>query len=136
MNLVATRQAYGEALAELAETPSVGYTAIAAVRNRCRPAGDPPLSDAYINENYPGDTPMERFREFIMRERVMEYAAENDRLFTLFRMGKVITMAQRLLTSGNVDAPDKSRNRYDYYWPIPQTEIDANKFITTNAPGY
>ena len=126
----------GEALAELAENPSAGYAAISTVRTRCRPAADPPLSDIYINENYPGDTPMEQFREFILRERVMEYATENDRLFTLFRMGKVISMAQRLGTSGNISASERARKWNDYYWPIPQDEIDANKFITSNAPGY
>jgi hypothetical protein len=98
------------------------------------------LSDVLIN-SYPQADMMDKFREFIIRERLVEFAAEGDRLFTLYRMGCYLHKCQLVVNStltnftgdkGNV----KIRTWNNYWWPISQNEINGNNLITSQSPGY
>ena len=119
----------GEAQAEITEIPADGYSAINTVRSR---VAAPVLDDVLLNK-FAGANQMEKFREFIMKERLMEFAAEGDRWFTLLRMGKLITKAQIIVNKGNAN---KKRVKKNYYWPISQEEINSNNMVNSNSPGY
>jgi len=119
----------GEAEAEISEIPADGYAAINSARSRL----SAPVVDDVLLSNFSGSNQMEKFREFIMKERLMEFAAEGDRWFTLLRMGKIITKAQVIVNLGNAN---KKREKIDYYWPISQEEINSNNMINSNSPGY
>lgn len=129
----------GEAKAELSGNPSDGFAAFNMARDRTRDEGRIELSDEYI-DTFPGETKMDRFREYVMRERLMEFFGEADRYFTLQRMGAYIRKCNLVADKATCDKPDakKKRNlesKY-YWWPIPNDEINSNNMISENAPGY
>lgn len=119
----------GEALAEISENPADGFSAINMVRNRAKA---PAVTEASLTA-FTGSTPMDKFRELILKERLMEFSAEGDRWFTLLRTGKLITKAQIIVNLGNAN---KKRVKKNYYWPISQEEINSNNMINTNSPGH
>lgn len=119
----------GEAQAEISEIPADGYGAINIARNR---VSAPAVNDASLSK-FTGSNEMEKFRELILKERLMEFAAEGDRWYSLIRLGKLITKAQIVVNKGNAN---KSRLKKSYYWPISQEEINSNNMINTNSPGY
>jgi hypothetical protein len=69
------------------------------------------------------------FRDAILRERGWEFVGEGKRREDLIRQGKFLTLA----TSRGVPAANINDNKLVF--PIPQTEIDANKLCVQN-PGY
>lgn len=127
----------GEALAEISEIHSDGFEAINIVRSR---VGADPVDDLML---YPflGSNNLEKFREFVIKERLMEFSGEGDRWLTLIRMGCLSAKA-KLVTTGNTVvgfAGNANKSRpyaKDYYWPISQDEINSNALINTNSPGY
>ncbi len=119
----------GEAEAEILENPTDGYASINVVRRRVTAAE---VDGTYLNK-FKGNSSMEKFRELIMRERLMEFAAEGDRWFTLLRMGKLITKGKIVVDKGNAS---KARLKKNYYLPISQEEISSNNMINQNSPGY
>jgi hypothetical protein len=130
----------GESQAEISGVPSDGYAALENARLRGKTATRIELSDVLIN-SYPQTNIMDKFREFIIRERMVEFAAEGDRLFTLFRMGCYLHKCQLVNKSGADNFPGdkaniKIRTWNSYWWPISQNEINGNKLITSQSPGY
>ena len=130
----------GESQAEIAGVPSVGYAALDKARLRGKTATRIELNDALIN-SYPQVNLMDKFREFIIRERLVEFAAEGDRLFTLFRMGCYLSKCQLVVNSTLTNFPGekgnvKIRTWNNYWWPISQNEINSNKLISSQSPGY
>jgi len=109
---------YAEALAETGQMGEA-VTQLNKVRARANvteyTAGDFPLS---------GDTTLV---EAIWAERARELYAEQDRRFDLFRQGRYF---ERMAEVG------KSRPPRRRLYPIPDQEINGNREIDTNNPGY
>ncbi|QDK82082.1 RagB/SusD family nutrient uptake outer membrane protein [Spirosoma sp. KCTC 42546] len=106
-----------EALNELNGPTAEAFALINQVRTR---AGIPNLTDT--------DAPTkEAFRTAIFRERGWEFVSEGKRREDLIRQGTFISLAQaRGVTNAK---PER------VLFPIPQSEIDANKLCVQN-PGY
>jgi len=108
-----------EALNELNGPTTECFSLINQVRERAGIAGltlaDAPTKDA--------------FRDAILRERGWEFVAEGKRREDLIRQGKFISSA---IARG---IPQASATSNKLLFPIPQTEIDANKLCVQN-PGY
>lgn len=117
-----------EAVAELNSDPSLGLAILNLERSR---VSSKALDINSLNA-FTGSTPMEKFRELVLRERLMEFATEGDRWFTLKRMGKLIEKGQKVVDQGNAF---KMRKKSDYYWPISQDEVNSNKAINPDATG-
>jgi len=127
----------GEAQAEISENHTDGFESINIVRSR---VDSPPVDNAMLN-SFSGDGYLEKFRDFIIKERLMEFAGEGDRWFTLIRMGKLSTKGTMVAigntTVGFQGNANKARTSVkDYYWPISQDELNANSMINSNSPGY
>lgn len=120
----------GEANAEITGLPADGYAAFNIARARGAGSGRLELNDALI-ASFSGATTMDKFREFVMRERLIEFAGEGDRLFTLYRMGAFLTKCNQMATINS----NKIRAWNNYYWPISQEEIDGNNLVQ-QYPGY
>ncbi|GAB4012277.1 hypothetical protein GCM10028808_27890 [Spirosoma migulaei] len=106
-----------EALNELNGPTAEAFALINQVRTR---AGIPTLTDADA-------TTKEAFRTAIFRERGWEFVSEGKRREDLIRQGTFISLAQaRGVTNAK---PER------VLFPIPQSEIDANKLCVQN-PGY
>lgn len=108
-----------EAKVELSQNPSDGYADLNTARERLTA---PEINDTYL-ASFTGDSQMEKFRNLILRERLQEFAAENDRFYTLKRMGRYITECKKVVAVGG---GAKVRTVEDYYWPVSQDEIEAN----------
>lgn len=108
-----------EALNELNGPTPECFTLINQVRTR---AGIPnlTLTDAGTKD---------AFRDAILRERGWEFVAEGKRREDLIRQGKFLSSA----TSRGISAVNVNDNKL--LFPIPQSEIDANKLCIQN-PGY
>jgi hypothetical protein len=113
-----------EAKAEIDQDPESGFAEINVLRSRV--GAEPVNSDAL--GSFAGDSPMEKFRELILAERIVELSMEGHRFFDLCRLGK---LEEKCLLVGRTN-----RDAVDYYWPISQDEIDANNAINSNSPGY
>lgn len=113
----------GEALAEINSNPTAGLAIINKVRQR---VGSQDMTIANINLRYKGATEMDKFRDYVIHERLLEFAAEGDRWFTLKRMGQLINKCNLIKDKGNAA---KTRVKENYYWPISQDEIDSNKLL-------
>jgi starch-binding outer membrane protein, SusD/RagB family len=90
----------------------------------------------------------EELREILRRERRVELAFENSRLYDIRRWGIAMTVMNQdalgydpenytkgVYTTYTID-PNRKFNVHNYLWPIPQSEMDANTALTTNNPGY
>ncbi len=90
-------------------------------------------------------------REILRRERRVELAFENSRLFDIRRWriaeevmneneGKALGYDPESFVGGVYSTyPVESNRKFymrNYLWPIPQSEIDANTSIKENNPGY
>lgn len=116
-----------EATAEFGNDPALAFPILNLERARV----SAPLTTLSLAA-FAGATPMEKFRELILRERLMEFATEGDRWFSLKRLGKLIEKGQKVADQGNAF---KSRKKSDYYWPISQDELNSNRAINPNATG-
>lgn len=109
---------YAEALAETGRMGEA-VTQLNKVRERANVStyttGDFPLS---------GDTTLV---EAIWAERARELYAEQDRRFDLFRQGRYFD---------RMEAVGKSRPARRRLYPLPNQEINGNREISTNNPGY
>ena len=117
-----------EAIAELSENPSAAYPMLTLLRGR---ASAKVMDNTFLNQ-FAGATPMDKFRELILRERLTEFATEGDRWFSLKRLGKLMEKGQKVVEQGNAF---KSRKKSDYYWPLSQDELNSNRAINPNANG-
>ncbi|UOE47450.1 RagB/SusD family nutrient uptake outer membrane protein [Mucilaginibacter sp. SMC90] len=108
-----------EALNELNGPTADAFALINQVRTR---AGIPELSltDAGTKD---------AFRDAILRERGWEFVGEGKRREDLIRQGKFLSLA----TARGISATNVTNVKL--LFPIPQTEIDANKLCVQN-PGY
>lgn len=104
-----------EALNELTGPANESLALLNQIRSR---AGIPLLTLADVPDQG-------TFRDAILRERGWEFISEGKRREDLIRHGKLITDA---LARGITNAKD-----YRVLFPIPQSEIDANKLCTQNA---
>jgi hypothetical protein len=124
-----------EADNELTAVPSdLAYECIDAVRVR---AGITPLTGSGLTK--------EQFRDFIKKERAMEFAFEALRRWDLIRWGDfTVTMRnmQAVVEQDGWSSGLKYASAYYNvsdaynYFPIPDTEMSVNKLITVNNPGW
>ncbi|RZF58588.1 RagB/SusD family nutrient uptake outer membrane protein [Sphingobacterium corticibacterium] len=108
-----------EALNELSGPTDESFTLINQIRKR---AGLPALSSADAGTK-------EQFREALFKERGWEFISEGKRREDLIRQGTFLSSAIERGISSSVATADK------LVFPIPQSEIDANKLCEQN-PGY
>lgn len=90
----------------------------------------------------------DQLREILRRERRVELAFENSRLYDIRRWriaeevmnGDALGYDPEQYESGIYTTyPIEANRRFyprNYLWPIPQSEMDANTAITLNNPGY
>lgn len=78
---------------------------------------------------------LEAFRSAVIEERAMELALEGDRRWDLIRWGIYLDVMNSIggYDEANVNKTRSSRN---LLYPIPETELNSNKAITTNNPGW
>ncbi|HEY4786996.1 MAG TPA: RagB/SusD family nutrient uptake outer membrane protein, partial [Bacteroidales bacterium] len=127
---------YAEAKIEANDIDQSVYDAINAVRSR------PQVNQPAITT---GKTQAE-LRTIVRRERRVEFALEEQRLFDI-RRWKIAETVMNGQVYGILNYFDNTRSDYgsnikvetrvfkanrDYLWPIPQSEMDANKFMTQN----
>lgn len=129
----------GEASAEISGNPVDSYPYFNQARLRGAGKGRLELNNTLI-ASFPGATSMDKFREFVMRERLLEFAGESDRMFTLFRMGTYLTKCNLVATTTDgaglvIGNGNKLRQSYHYHWPISQQEIDGNNLVKQSV-GY
>jgi hypothetical protein len=72
------------------------------------------------------------FRDAILRERLLEFAAEGKRRSDLIRHGKYLNRWSTTMLNGK---QDKTAEGYRILFPIPVTQIGSNSLLTQN-PGY
>ena len=77
----------------------------------------------------------ETFRSYILEERAKEFAAEGIRRFDLLRWGIYL---QTMNAIGNTDENNviKRREARHLLLPLPENEVNTNKFIEVNNPGW
>jgi len=75
----------------------------------------------------------EQFRSLVLEERGKEFYQENSRRFDLIRWGIFLQVMNQVGTMENVI---KARSQKNLLFPIPQSEINANKLIGGNNFGW
>lgn len=108
---------YAEALNEAGD--SRAYTYINMVRNRAGLDNLPTMSQ-------------EEFRQHLLLERAWELCFEGERRFELMRRG---VYYERVKAWNPQAGANVTKNKHEL-WPIPQREIDINKNLLPNNPGY
>ena len=105
-------------------------------------AGNGPGADAYSALNQVRERSHEQdttglsqqdFRSLVLEERGKEFYQENNRRFDLIRWGVFLQVMNKVGTMENVI---KTRSQKNLLFPIPQSELDANKLIGGNNPGW
>ena len=107
-----------EALAEINQTPQLANADLNALRNRVGMA----------DFDGTGMT-MADFRDALLRERAAELFMEGNRWFDLTRMGVYEEKVKLAFDPNNKGAQAGIRGAEDYTWPIPITEVSANRNI-------
>lgn len=81
----------------------------------------------------PGD--LVKLRSMILEERAKEFACEGDRRWDLLRWGIYLDAMNAI---GGRDECNNLKNRSERHllYPIPQDEINSNKLINSNNPGW
>lgn len=75
--------------------------------------------------------------DFILDERARELFIEEQRLFTLMRMGKLIERVRTLNPMHNGELASNTINNTQTVWPIPNKEIELNtEAVLEQNPGY
>ncbi|MBN9381525.1 MAG: RagB/SusD family nutrient uptake outer membrane protein [Chitinophagaceae bacterium] len=112
---------YAEAASEANEGPTTeAYTALNQVRHRS-------------NEQDTTGLNKEDFRSLVLEERGKELYQENNRRFDLIRWG---IFTQVMNQVGAMENVIKTRSKKNLLFPIPQSEINANKLIGENNFGW
>ena len=112
---------YAEAANEASGGPTQdAYDALNQVRSRS-------------NEQDTSNLNQEQFRSLVLEERGKEFYQENNRRFDLIRWGIFLQVMNQVGTMENVI---KTRSQKNLLFPIPQSELDANKLISGNNPGW
>ncbi len=76
----------------------------------------------------------EQFRSFVLAERAKEFALEGIRKFDLLRWGIYLPVMNKIsLGQNNIS---KVRSEKNLLLPIPLSELNSNKAITSNNPGW
>jgi hypothetical protein len=109
---------YAEAANELNNT-SLALTSLNKVRARARGTATGILPDVTTTDKV-------ALRAAIYKERQVELALENDRLFDVIRQGR----------GAEVFGVKGFKANKNEVWPIPQTEIDLSGGLLTQNPGY
>jgi hypothetical protein len=80
-------------------------------------------------------TPDEVTLDYILDERARELYAEEWRMLTLVRLGKLVERVRKY--NDNPMRPGLNIQDYHNLWPVPQSEIDRNvDAVLTQNPGY
>ena len=112
---------YAEALNEFLGPSSEAYLAINTVRQRARNGNENVLPDL-------DGLSKDEFRVAVLHERRVEFVNEGIRWYDLVRTGNLIEFVNRAKNEANPQ-------EYNYVFPIPQREMDANSKLTQNQ-GY
>lgn len=112
---------YAEAENEVNGPTLNAYNAINQIRSRSKATPVPP-----------GLT-QQAFRSFVFAERGREFTQEANRKFDLLRWGIYVQVMSKL---GVVDNNSKIRSDKQLLMPIPDAELNANKLINGNNPGW
>jgi hypothetical protein len=73
--------------------------------------------------------------DYILDERVRELYAEEMRMITLLRMGKLVERTRKY--NDNPLMPGANIQDYNNLWPIPQQQLDLNRDVQWQQnPGY
>ncbi len=105
-------------------------------------AGNGPGADAYdalnqvrrrSNESDTSGLDQQQFRSLVLEERGKEFYQENNRRFDLIRWGIFTQVMNKV---GSMENVIKTRSKKNLLFPIPQSEINANKLIGGNNFGW
>ncbi len=75
-----------------------------------------------------------QFRSFVIAERAREYTLEGIRRFDLMRWGIYLQVMNKI--SAGQNNISKVRSMRNLLLPIPQSELNSNKAIPSNNPGW
>jgi hypothetical protein len=113
---------YAEAENEVNGATTLAYQAVNAVRTRVNASAAP----AGMNP--------EQFRSFVLAERAREFALEGIRRFDLIRWGVYLPVMNKITAGQNNIS--KVRSLKNLLLPLPLNELNSNKAITGNNPGW
>lgn len=91
-------------------------------------------TEAVLEGNGALDTQLKR-RSAIIEERAKEFACEGDRRWDLIRWG-IYLDAMNALEGSDDSGVSKVRQSRCLLYPLPASEINTNKYITKNNPGW
>ena len=111
---------YAEAANEVDGPTADAYAALNAVRVRAKESDTSGLTQ-------------QQFRSLVLEERGKEFFQENNRRSDLIRWGVFLQVMNQVGTLENVI---KTRSNKNLLFPIPQSELNANKLIGGNNPGW
>jgi len=120
---------YSEVLLMIAEAENevngptaTAYQYLGMVRSRCKATAAP------------SGMSQQEMRSYILEERGREFALENIRRYDLIRWGIYLQVMNKIGTGQN--SISKVRLSRNLLLPIPQSELNSNKAITANNPGW
>ena len=103
-----------------------------------------PTTQAYTNINVirsraqASETPLNltqtEFRSFVLAERAREFVFEGVRRYDLLRWGVYLQVMNKIAIGQNNIS--KVRNSKNLLLPIPLSELNSNKAIIANNPGW
>lgn len=111
-----------EAENEVNGATSTAYQYLGLVRSRCNAT------------TAPAGMSRQDMRSYILEERGREFALENIRRYDLIRWGIYLQVMNKIGTGQN--SISKVRLTRNLLLPIPQSELNSNKAITGNNPGW
>lgn len=124
---------YAEAENEVNGATTLAYNALNTVRFRSYPTtGSPaaPVPEAYA----PANMNPEQFRSYVLAERAREFNLEGIRRFDLMRWGIYLQVMNKISTGQNNIS--KVRANRNLLLPLPLGELNSNKAIPGNNPGW
>lgn len=77
----------------------------------------------------------DKMRSAIIEERAKEFACEADRRWDLIRWG-IYLDAMNAIGANEDSGVNKARQERNLLFPIPNSELNTNKYITENNPGW
>ncbi len=119
---------YAEALNEITPGSSLARDMVQRVRERS-------LEGASMEDWDNAGTSRDAVRSIIIEERAKELACEGDRRWDLIRWG-IYVSAMNAINGPDESGIAKSRQTKHLLYPIPVDEVLANRYITTNNPGW